>query len=304
LLLSKHSGFLCFFWLGIKPNTYVMNDFAKKLYTDLSEELELIHDLGTLPVKRLSAAVSTVAEAVNKLKSRLNDHPFINEQDEVDFFKNWKPLFAAEQFYALEKFTIETNRPLTDSQLLKSYFEQELLFINRFFNQHQFLYQYYKFEFNELDQVLFVRGSAGSHMILPETPDLDPQFSTKGDHLFARFIAYEKLQVYLLEELKSMENPFKILNESGESSVDVKWTGETINLAELGYGVWLTGQVNNGNASITEIFECLERCFKVKLGTAFRRWQSISKRKRLGPTKYTDDVRAAILKRLDDENGR
>ncbi|HTD41255.1 MAG TPA: RteC domain-containing protein, partial [Mucilaginibacter sp.] len=227
-----------------------------------------------------------------------------NEQEEIVFFKNWKPLFIAEQYYALEKFTIEANRPLTDSQSLKSYYEQELAFINRFFTQQQFLYQYYKFEFTELDQVLFVRGNEASNIVLPETPDLDPQFSTKGDHLFAKFIAYEKLRAYLVDELKSLQNPVRTHSDPGINSAEVKWTGETINLAEIGYGVWLTGQVNNGNATITEILECLERCFRIKIGTAFRRWQSISRRKRIKPTKYLDEMKNAVLKRLDEENER
>jgi hypothetical protein len=279
-----------------------MKAYPEKLYIDLAEELELIHDLGTLPVRRLSAAVSATAEATSKLRNHLLSHPPANELEEIDFFKNWKPLFTAEQYYALEKFTIETNRPLTDSQSLKSYYEQELAFISRFFTQQQFLYQYYKFEFTELDQVLFARGGIASNIVLPETPDLDPQFSTKGDHLFAKFIAYEKLQVFLLDELQGLQSPGKASNDVGESSAEVKWTGETINLAEIGYGVWLTGQVNNGNASITEILECLEICFKVKIGTAFRRWQSISRRKRVKPTKYLDEMRDAVLKRLDEEN--
>jgi hypothetical protein len=279
-----------------------MNNFAEKLYKELAEELELIHDLGALPVKRLATAVSTTAAATYKLKAHLEEHPFTKEQDEIEFFKIWKPRFASEQFFALEKFTIETNRPLTDIQSLKGYYEQELLFINRFFSQHQFLYQYYKFEFTELDHMLFIRGSVSSNIILPETVDLNPQFSTKGDHLFAKFIAYDKLRIYLLDERKSLDNPIRSSDEN-KGLAELRWTGETINLAEVAYGIWLTGQINYGNASVTEIFDYLGKCFQAKIGTAFRRWQSISRRKRLSQTKFLNQMRDAIQKRLDDENG-
>lgn len=87
-----------------------------------------------------------------------------------------------------------------------------------------------------------------------------------------------------------------------ESHVELKWTGETINLVELAYGVWLTGQINNGNAGITEIIQWLETHFQVKIGRAYRRWTSISKRKRIAPTKYLDKIRDAVLKRLDEGN--
>ena len=85
-------------------------------------------------------------------------------------------------------------------------------------------------------------------------------------------------------------------------SVDLKWTGDTINLVEIAYGIWLTGQVNQGNSSITEIMELLEEAFQVKIGRPFRRWQEISQRKMISPTKYIDQVKAQILKRIDEGN--
>ncbi|WP_368077622.1 RteC domain-containing protein [Mucilaginibacter sp. L3T2-6] len=71
----------------------------------------------------------------------------------------------------------------------------------------------------------------------------------------------------------------------------MRWTGDTINLAELAYGIWLTGQINNGQISVTEILECLERVFRVRLGKPHRRWQSIAARKPLGYAKYMDERR-------------
>jgi len=281
-----------------------MIDFAKTLFTDLKEELDLISDLGILPVRRLAGALIAIRDATEKLKINLGGHPFTIQQEEIDFFKHQRPRFTCEQFYVLEIFTIEMNRPIGDRVLLKNYYEQELLFIKRFYSQYQFLYQYYKYELKELDPLLFVRGAKPSDIMLPETGDLDPLFSTSCDYLFAKFMAYERLQFYIAEELKSLEIPGKLLTaDINGSSIELKWTGETINLVELAYGIWLTGQVNNGSANITEIIEWLEGHFQVKIGTAFRRWQSISRRKKIKPTKYLDQMRDAVLKRLDEENG-
>jgi hypothetical protein len=84
----------------------------------------------------------------------------------------------------------------------------------------------------------------------------------------------------------------------------MRWTGESISLVELAYGIWLTGQVNNGQVSITEIVEFLEVVFRVRVGKPHRRWQSIASRKRLSYTKYLDECKAAVEKRLDEEMGR
>jgi len=192
---------------------------------------------------------------------------------------------------------------LGDNPALKKFYEQELLFIKRFFSQYQFLYQYYKFELNELDQLLFVRGAKISDHLLPYAVDQDPQFSTDCDYLFAKFIAYERLQSYIADELISLESPVNFANAATqESLIELKWTGETINLVELAYGIWLTGQINHGNAGITEIIQWLELQFQVKIARAYRRWTSISKRKRVARTKYWDQIRDAVLKRLDEEN--
>jgi len=281
----------------------MLKTYCEKLHQQLEEELAVFSELGALPIRRLTGALNCVSSALTKLKDYLIEHPLKDQLEEIDFFKYEKPRFVSEKQYALEIFTIETNRPTSDRLLLKSFYNQELQFIERFFTKNQFLYQYYKFELNELDQLLFVRGAKPSNILLPETFDLDVQFSTGCDYLFAKFMAYERLQLYIADELASLENSVKLANvDIKENFTELKWTGDTINLVELAYGIWLTGQVNHGNVSITEITSWLERQFKVKIGTAFRRWQSISRRKRVSSTKYIDDIKAALLKRLDDEN--
>lgn len=92
----------------------------------------------------------------------------------------------------------------------------------------------------------------------------------------------------------------KICNRKGS----VITTGETINLVEIAYGIWLTGQVNNGNASISEIVLWLERHFEVRVGKAHRRWQNIAGRKRLAPFRYMDEMKEALVKRLEEEWGK
>ncbi|MDB5141054.1 MAG: RteC protein [Mucilaginibacter sp.] len=281
-----------------------MEKFVSNLYQQLKEELEIYADQGTLPVKRLTSALSSIRSATNKLKAYLIASDFRDKDKEIDFFKFEKPLFTAEQIYVQELFTIETNRPLRNNALLKIFYEQELLYIRRFFLQYQFLFQYYKFELKELDSLLFLRGAAPTDIPLPDSPGLDPVFSTVGDYLFAKFIAYERLQVFLTDELSELEPPAGMPGTVNDPGIELKWTGESINLVELAYGIWLTGQVNNGNASVTEIVSWLERHFTVRIGKAHRRWQAIAGRKRVSYTKYLDEVKLAIERRVEEELGR
>ena len=268
----------------------------KKLYDDMLEEVSLYGDMGALPIKRFSGKLAVINKALAALKQFVLKHPFADRQEEINFFKYEKPAFVCELLCAQQMFNIETQRKQFNEEILiRNYYEQKLKVIKHYFMQYQFLYQYYLLEAAELDAVLFVRGGETSGVLLPETPDLDPEYSTKGDYLFAQFLAHEKIQNFLINELyPSSVQPLagKILN----------WTGESVNLVELAYGLFLTGQLNEGKATIAEIIQWLEQHFRVDVGNAYRRWYAISGRKRVTPTKFIEQMRDAILKRLDDDN--
>jgi hypothetical protein len=274
------------------------NEFVKKLFSEMEEELSVFADLGTLPVRRLAGALNCVREYLAKLKAELLLHPPADRQEEIGFFKYDKPRFKSEQIYALEIYTIETARPLGDELLLKSFYEQELKFIQRFFIQYQFLYQYYQLDATELDHLLFVRGEKPSDILLPEMPGVDPEFSTACDYVFAKFMAYERLRDHLLELLSGRET-------AGESFVSkkgkvLKWTGETCNLIEVAYGIYDTLQLNDGDVDLTDIIDWLESTLNVNLSRFYRRFMEIKRRKIMSQTKYLDEMRAAVNKRIDD----
>ena len=273
-----------------------MNAEIKKLYDDMLEEVSLYAEMGTLPVKRFSGKLAVINKALAALKKYITDHPFTDQQEEIKFFKYDKPAFVCELLCAQQMFMIETQRrQFNEEILIRNYYEQELKLIRHYFMQHQFLYQYYLLEAVELDVALFIREAEASSILMCERPDLDPEYSTNGDYLFANFLAYEKVQAYLIDELYPAAErvlPGKALT----------WTGESVNLVELAYGIYLTEQINKGQATITEIIQWLERMFNADVGNAYRRWHAISNRKRVTPTKFIEQMRDAINKRLDDDN--
>jgi len=273
-----------------------MRPFIQKLYDDLTEELSLYSDMGAIPVKRLAGKLQVINKALADLKQFVQENQFADPQDEINFFKYERPLFVCELLAAHYMFTIETQRRQFNSEvLIRNYYELELKIIKHNLRQHQFLYQYYLLEASELDNLLFIRGAEISDVLLHEMPDLDPEQSTKGSHLFAHFLSYEKVQEFLINELYSSAGDSK-------PAKNFNWTGETVNLVELAYGLYLTGQINDGKASIAEIIDWLQGHLNVDVGNAYRRWQDISKRKRIAATKFIDQMRDAINKRLDDDN--
>ncbi|MFD0792038.1 RteC domain-containing protein [Mucilaginibacter litoreus] len=173
---------------------------------------------------------------------------------------------------------------------------QELEAIRRFFRQYAFLYAYFRQGMMEMDHLYFIRGERVQHLLLPDVSEPDPNFSTAADYLYSKFRALERQQEWLLAQISALEpqgGPVKRLRS-------LRWTGESINLVELGYGLFYSGQFNNGKAGIGEIFSWLEENLQVSIGIPARRFVEISRRKRLSRTKFLDSLRDAVNKKADE----
>jgi hypothetical protein len=73
-----------------------------------------------------------------------------------------------------------------------------------------------------------------------------------------------------------------------------------VNLVELIYGIYYTGQINNGTATLAGIVQWFELNLEVKIGRPHRHFIDITRRKRLAITKFMDQMRTAILQKIDD----
>ncbi|WP_207424965.1 RteC domain-containing protein [Pedobacter sp. SYSU D00535] len=277
----------------------MITEQSEHRYNTLKEELDLIAEMGISSVKRLNTSLTAIRSALSDIKTFLASTTFADTQDEIHFFKLIKPRIVAEQIYVLESFTAEAEKPRCDKTRINAYYKQELRIVDRFFIRHKFLYQYYREGLTEMDKLLFLRSSPDPEFLYRDAIDRDRDFSSPADSLFARFMAYERLQDFLLSQLESYSD--KSEKETKSSEQGLVWTGDSINLVEIAYGIWLAGQLNHGNANISQIFRFLEPTFQVKLGKAHRRWLDISERKRDSYTKFLDRMTELIKQRVDKE---
>ena len=277
---------------------------AEKWLHEMENELILLDDIETTPVERLRHSMPLITRIIADVKKLVMEEGFASPQAEIYFFKQIKPRFYAHQIYEILYYNLMMQKPEGTPEMVKAFYEAELLQVFREFRVNAFPYAYYQTQTTLLDHVYFIRDAQPRDIPVLELIDPLPGFSTAMDYTFAKFIAYERLRDYLLEQLNNAQIKLKISNAIKKDELELKWTGDTINLVELAYGIWLTGQVNHGNAGIAEIIHWLEIHFQVKVGRPHRRWQSISYRKRVTKTKFLDEMRDAIEKRLDDEYGK
>lgn len=279
------------------------NNFYDELYFKLEDELEQIASDEKEPLKKLTASLKIIRRTLNELKENISLNPFKEKQEEIYFFKKVKPRFYCLLIFELELYQIVNNHPAGSKEQLTGYYLEELKYIDRFFLQNQFQYQYFRFDANELDTLYFIRGTDRQSVLMPEVPELDTEFSTSCDYLFSKFKAYELLRTYILNELdftnKADRNTFI---RPGRKYNPLTWTGDLINAVELAYGLWVSDQLNGGSAELTDIIHWLSTSLNVDLSRYTRLFVEIKDRKLISKTRFIDLMHDAINRHMDNSN--
>jgi hypothetical protein len=277
-----------------------MQEFLKKLYHEMEEDLDLFRNVGTTPVNRLTGSLNSVTVTMVKIREYVNIHPFSNEAEEIDFFKYQKPRFYRWQIYLVDEYTINNNLPKGSNQMQRSYYLNELAVLERTHNQHRQLYQYFTDNETHRDDEYFLRQN-----FVPFLPGQDihpdPSLSTNQDYLFSKFRANQMLQDLLITKITKLETSnTEELAGQFISRRKKRWTGDKINLIEIAYGIYFTGQMNNGKADIKEIISWLETSLHIDLSQAYRMFLDIRRRKTVSYTKFLEQMGAAVRLHIDE----
>lgn len=268
----------------------IVTDLEQALTTELHQEDFLL---------RYNAAMQLIEKATSEFLALLHRRK-LKEQDEIHILKKLKPAIDARRIEEGMRFNFLNNLPIGTLTEKMSYWQEELKGLQALFRRHSFYYQYYKNGFEELDQLYFVRSQVHPPLPVPEIPEAITEFYHPISYLFAQFTAYERLQIFVLDHLAALQPERDNPTVARTGAVDLKWTGEAVNAVELAYGLWLTGQLNHGNASLNQIVRWLEVNCGVSIGIAQRRFVEISTRKRISITRYIDQMKNEILKKVEN----
>ncbi len=275
----------------------MLKQFSHKLYAELNDKLTLIASEGETSIKRLTLSLAEIRAKLRQLREQVVKKSFGNISEEIDFFKYQKPRFYALLIYHVELYAIESTLP-TGREKQEKFYLREIGYIERFFRQYRFQYEYYKMDAGDLDELYFIRGTGQQSILLPEVPESHPEFSTACDYLFAKFMAMEMLKSTLQEKTYGLT----YLNTTEEQPTELKWTGDKVNLAEIIYGIYFTGQINHGKTELATLVKWMGKLFQIDLKRIYSDYKDIRNRKVASPTRYLDQMRTAMHQRIDDEN--
>ncbi|MNX33306.1 RteC protein [compost metagenome] len=283
-----------------------MKEKCDALYQGLLSELESL-DTALSPVELLKSSLSMVRAVIAQMRELVVLDGFATPASEVEFFKLLKPRVQALLVFATERYSYQTAKPLLLGEL-EAFHAEQLRFISRFFHQHEFLYQYYALGLEDLDEVYFIRGAANVEgMLGMGFPELDRDFATVGDYLFARFRAMELLRELVLSDMAAgesfaggMAGDGNLVSLVSKKGLKLRWTGDTCNLIEVVYGLFDTKQLNEGQLNMSDIVDVFEQVFGVNLSRYFRRFSEIKRRKTVSKTKFLDAMVEAVNRRIDE----
>jgi hypothetical protein len=275
--------------------------FSADKYERLEGRLAEIDGSMLSPFQKFSDTLYEITVNINELRKKVSEVIFSDDLQEITFFKIDFPRFYSLLIYASEKYNILSAIPAGTDQMARDYYLQELTVIKRSFNHNQFAYQYFLNSETVLDENYFLRRNFTPYH--PGLPLLiiDEITETNMGYQFAKFRAYEMLQSFIIKKIQSLyQKPDNtVLNELLIGN-NRRWTGEKINLIEIAYGIYYTGQMNDGKAELKDVINWLETSLNVDLTQAYRMFLDIRRRKTTSYTKYLEKMSQIIQLHIEE----
>jgi hypothetical protein len=269
--------------------------WGQHLYAQLLDSLAVEQKEGSHVIQRSEKSVVIVQDAIDQLEREVKETTFIEQTEEIRFYKEVKPLFYSHLFFHQRIFHIEINLPPAGTTAQVDYLNGYLRALDQFFDQNKFLYRYLRTGQSYLDDRLFVAEPKRNALSLELYGLQGGSFFPVGfDLLVAAIKASERLYEHVAEAIRVLQHP-----EGGFRSAKPKlvWTESKTALIELAYALQSSGAFNSGKADLREIIEDFQVAFQVDLGNYPRTFQEILSRK-TGYTNFMDKLRERLLLRI------
>ncbi|WP_280216263.1 RteC domain-containing protein [Bacteroides fragilis] len=250
--------------------------------------------------------ISVCREMVSYLKTKNRElkayalaHPFGEDEEEILYFKYYKPALTGRLLYYYRVYQIESGCPGC-LRAAEPYCRKAMKRAGRMMERYLPFYQYYHSGATYRDSYYFMRAKGelspenGSFVL-----DEEAEFSTGYDVLAARLISVEMLLAYLSRRI---ERAAQGTEAETVREKEHRWTNTKIAAIQLVYGIYATGSVDEGNAEIGELAALFEKHFHVELGNVYHAFGRL--RGQQNPTAFLDEMKEKLLKKMRDMDSK
>lgn len=280
-----------------------MKSFAEEILAKIDTEIESVGFNNEITMDDALHMIEFIIPLYDQLRKLIVDYTFPSVKDEIYFFKELKPNILGRYLYFNKVYRIESQRPSGSNEVIREYLNAELDGLTYFFRRNLDLYQYYRSKATTCDTYYFIRGKADIRLCCDSFQcDRDPSFSTGYDHKIAKILANEMLQIYLNKRIINLGQSEAINKQMiAKIPFPANWTGSKIFLIELGYSLYVAGDINNGNITVKEIMDLLGTMFNIDLGDYYRGYITLKNRKK-DRTLYLKTLIEKLLKRMEEDD--
>lgn len=182
-----------------------MRKFAMQLYESMNLDLELTKKKHLDEEKDIECCHQICSKYWQRLRHALSIYHFSSDAEEIDFFKNIKPLFiSAIEFYNL-LYHAHLFKPVFDALEKEKFWLRESLRLERFTESNVDFYNYINAKHTTLDEVYFLRrNNADVDFPYTNVSEIERKISTSHDHLMSEYMALEKYKNYVQQQLDQL----------------------------------------------------------------------------------------------------
>lgn len=250
---------------------------------------------------KASNGILACNKTLAELKEIVDKKDFNTVPEEIDFFKNVKPIPMSLLIYFTEVRSCELRMPKAGNTYKIQFLQKELRKINKFFHRNADFVHYMEQGYSYLDHQFFTRNHRNNFPFTPMTDYYQfPEFSTSQDMLWAKVKAMYRFIHYIRQALKRLKVHDSDIFEEKKHKVLV-WTGPKTALTELIYALFSNGAINHGAADINTITDSFEDFFNIKLENVYKTYSEIKARKS-SKTKFLEELTLNLQQKIARED--
>ena len=242
-------------------------------------------------------------EMLCAIKTEVLQVGFLNEDQEVDFFKNVKPQILGKLIYYNKVFRIETTCPVSNGKIHQSYYENVLKNLKLEYKEsicNEDFYRYYRAGRTDRDHTYCRLGKINYHDGLKSGVfEIDLSFSTYYDNKIAHIIANELLYTYTLTKINPEENPDTIL-QNLDANKDISWTNSQNALIELIYALYASNSIAYGKIGIRKLALIFQVLFRTPLNDIHHSFHRMKTRAG-SRTAFLDQLKISLEEYMDKD---
>jgi hypothetical protein len=260
-----------------------ISEYTEQLQKQLKDEVARLNKEHQDRLTFLARVVPYTRDLIVGLQQFVHQYKFSGPEEEIQFFKEQKPVLLSQYFYYYRALSIFIYDSYKDIESRRIYYNSVLVKLERFVRKHNRFHMYCRTGERYLDEKYFMREGQPSRIII------DMQSSTGYDVRLARLLANELLRTEIILCLANLS--------AGERNSSLNWTGKKSDAVELLFALHAAGSINGGQVDIKKLASAFEQFFNVQLGNYYDFVKKIRMRKG-NQTSYLDAMKENLLVRL------